>query len=500
MPRKPNLTTIKTVVVVNRKSVKVSLYPPKAPRTSWFAYWPGLRAAKSTGQPTAEGAREAVVGMLSNNGQLARANDLLLTDEEFEKIQRNHFSKKLASGARARAEKSLKSCLEAIRAFRDITGLMPVSVATPDDCEAFQKKAIQLPRNWRQKYPKGKTDVEPLQPNTITKWSRELQAAFERANVNGGKKCVRGVVDPSKLLSANPWRQFTWIEGGEPKKRRFSSTELAALLTYLESQWPEVTAAAMYVKISLWVWGRRSEVAGLRWENLREIEGEYHFDFIGKWGVRKWARIPLGLHQDLLRIKADSPYVFAAYNQQIRAYHQKDAKRGTAKIVAAEYHPALLYEWFAKRVIDWTVAEKRPHATHHAFRRTALQAARRGEDRNERVAQDAHVSSSVMMDHYVDETDEELRQASNRMYYRLLAGLPPDVSKAYGYVQEHEPRDLETQLRAAVAAKDWPLAERLASELAGHRKHRGRGRAATQGPSSKNGHATNADAQSGTVL
>ncbi len=270
--------------------------PPKPPRTSWYAYWPGLPAAKSTGQENADAAREAVVGMLQNKGRLAHVEDSILTDEEFEQVQCQHFAKRLASGARARAEKSLKSCLEAIRAFRDITGIKPVTLATADDCEVFQKKAIQLPKNWRQKYLNGKKEVGLLQPNTVIKWSRELQAAFERANINGGKKCVRGVVDPEKLLELNPWRQFTWIEGGVPKKRRFLSEELLALLKYLTAKWPDVTAAVLYAKVSLWVWGRRSEVAGLRWENLRKIEGEYHFDYVGKWGVRKWARIPPGLY------------------------------------------------------------------------------------------------------------------------------------------------------------------------------------------------------------
>ncbi len=164
--------------------------------------------------------------------------------------------------------------------------------------------------------------------------------------------------------------------------------------------------------------------------------------------------------------------MFAAYSQQLRVHHAKNKVRGTAKIVAADYRPDLLYEWFGKRMIDWTIAENRPHATHHAFRRTSLQAARRGEDRNQRVAQDAHVTASVMLDHYVDEGDEELRQASNRTYYRLLAGLPPDVAAAYGYEEEQEPRDLESQLQVAMAAKDWKLVQQLAAQLSGdHTPH-----------------------------
>ena len=156
--------------------------------------------------------------LLGNDGELGRAEDLGLSDEESEEIQRRHFAKKKDPAAAQRAQKSLKSCLEAISAFREITGVRPVSLATPDDCERFQTQAQQRPWNWRKKYPKGKeANGRVLGPNTILKWSRELQAAF--------------------------------------------------------------------------------------------------------------------------------------------------------------------YEWFAKRMVEWAKAEERPHATHHAFRRTALQAARRGEDR-----------------------------------------------------------------------------------------------------------------------
>ncbi len=104
------------------------------------------------------------------------------------------------------------------------------------------------------------------------------------------------------------------------------------------------------------------------------------------------------------------------------------------------------------------------HATHHAFRRTALQAARRGEGRSARVARNVHLSSSVMLDHYADETDEELRQASSRTYYRLLAGFPPEIAKRYICGDEKERTDdLESRLRTAVAAKDGKLAQPIAS-------------------------------------
>lgn len=125
----------------------------------------------------------------------------------------------------------------------------------------------------------------------------------------------------------------------------------------------------------------------------------------------------------------------------------------------------LLYRWFHTKIRKWADVTGRERASHHSFRKTALQTARRGDDRNGQVAQDAKVTESVMLRHYVDETDEELRQASNRTYGRLLAALSPKVAERYGYRAEEEGATLEARLAAAVAAKDWTLAKALLDRL-----------------------------------
>ena len=94
------------------------------------------------------------------------------------------------------------------------------------------------------------------------------------------------------------------------------------LLDFFEGRWPMMTTAALFAKVSLWMWARRSEVTSLCWEDVRIIHGECHFNFIGKKGVRKWARIPVAVYEQLSQAKTDSPYVFAAYNDQLRRHHQ----------------------------------------------------------------------------------------------------------------------------------------------------------------------------------
>jgi hypothetical protein len=69
------------------------------------------------------------------------------------------------------------------------------------------------------------------------------------------------------------------------------------------------------------------------------------------------------------------------------------------------------------------------------------------------------------MTNYVKETDEEMRQRSNRTYSRILASLSPEVARRYGY--EPAPVDpLAQRLAEAIAAQNWALANAITAELA----------------------------------
>lgn len=117
--------------------------------------------------------------MLRNNGIRIQPADLVLTDEEFEEIQRSHYGKAQDPAAKKRAETSLEICLDAIAAFREITGLKPVTIANSDHCSAFQRKALTLPKSTRLTYPKARREgAKCYSANTVLKWSRALEAAF----------------------------------------------------------------------------------------------------------------------------------------------------------------------------------------------------------------------------------------------------------------------------------------------------------------------------------
>lgn len=431
MPRKPkqkNQEKMKTTVVVNGVAIVVTLYPPKPARGSWYAYWPGLVAAKSTRQRTSAEAIQAVVAMLANNGKLGHADDLVLSDDALMEIQRRHFAKKIDPAARVRAEKSLENCLEAIRAFQAITGVEPVAGATADDCERFQQKALTLPKDWVRKRDLA-SQAKPYSSHTVIKWSRELHAAFERANKHAGKKCVRGVVEDSRLLTQNPWSQFTWIEGTTPKKRQFDDGELIRLLDFLDATWPGVTVAAALAKTLLWSWGRKEEIVGLKWTSCRIVADEIHFETVGKWGVEKWFRIPQALYEELVRFRTESPFVFAAYNQQVREFHTRCHRPTDAALVTGEFSIVNFARWFDRRLAKWSKTLPKGRATMHVFRKTSLQYARTGADINLQVASDARVGAAVMMRHYVMESDPE-RRATGRSFASRRASLQKQPAAA----------------------------------------------------------------------
>jgi hypothetical protein len=114
---------------------------------------------------------------------------------------------------------------------------------------------------------------------------------------------------------------------------------------------------------------------------------------------------------------------------------------------------------------DWSSTLEKGHAHIHVFRKTGLQYVRNGADINRQVAKDAKVSESVLMTNYVKETDEQLRQASNRTFARILASLPPHLAQRCGHA-EQATEDLEGELKKAVEGENWLRAAELANRLA----------------------------------
>ena len=187
---------------------------------------------------------------------------------------------------------------------------------------------MTLPGNWRQQDSEITT---PLSPFTVYKWLGALQGAFQRANRNAGRACIRSVVPAERLLTTNPWNEFTWIPKPQATVRYFTGEDLIDFLTYLRTTWPVVTAGELMAKVLLWSWRRRQEVAGLTWDSLRLVDDECHLFMEGKWRVEKWFRIPRLLYDELVAHRTSSPFVSAAWSDQLGTHH---ISQGRADIAA----------------------------------------------------------------------------------------------------------------------------------------------------------------------
>lgn len=166
MPRKPKVQKKDVTILVENHPITITLHPPTKTRTSWYVYWNGLKSSRSTGQSEYQSAVQIADDMIRRwvKGEeplRATPSSTALSDEDFKELQRAHFGRKTDTAARERADKTLHDCLEAIDAFSEIMDISPVTKATPDDCAAFQRKALSLPKNWRKKYPNSKETVDP---------------------------------------------------------------------------------------------------------------------------------------------------------------------------------------------------------------------------------------------------------------------------------------------------------------------------------------------------
>lgn len=244
--------------------------------------------------------------------------------------------------------------------------------------------------------------------------------------------------------------------------RQFDGNELISLLDYLDARWKGVPIGATTMKIFLWSACRKLEVTGLIWDSLRLLDNECHFEITGKWGIEKWFRIPESVYQELLYFRTTSPFVFAAYNNQLRHFHAGNPN--WLRNIRPEFSPREYARWIYQRVKEWSITNPKGPAFVHVFRKTTLQYARQGEDINQQIARDTRVSESVLMTNYVKETDEEMRQRSNRTYRRISASLPTEVARRYGHVEEIG-SELENRLRIALSMKNWPLVSQIAAQL-----------------------------------
>ncbi len=185
--------------------------------------------------------------------------------------------------------------------------------------------------------------------------------------------------------------------------------------------------------------------------------------------VEKWFRIPTSLFVELEGLRTSSEYVLGCLPQQLKEFHRKSKRPWTADQINEIYDIYNAGRWFYERLSDWSKSLPKGSASPHVFRKTALQFARQGQDATSLVANDAAVTEAVMMTHYVEEGADQFLHRSNRMYARIIAGVPMDVLNRYGYM-ETEAERLRAELYKAVEQQDWKKAGEITAKLEELRK------------------------------
>ena len=105
---------------------------------------------------------------------------------------------------------------------------------------------------------------------------------------------------------------------------------------------------------------------------MRVVGGEWHFEVVGKWAVDKWFRVPEAIYQELLAMKTSSPFVFAAYNQQLRRSTNTRPERLQPTMVDKDFNPGISGDWFYLRVRDWSASQpKGPAIVHISAKRVS---------------------------------------------------------------------------------------------------------------------------------
>jgi integrase len=258
---------------------------------------------------------------------------------------------------------------------------------------------------------------------------------------------------------------FTWNEGIDKEVRQFDQDELLSLMDYLAAEWPGVTVVQTLAKVFLWSRCRLEAVTSLRWDAQRTVGTERHFHVVEKRGVKWWFRLPEAVFEELMSLRiGGSPYVFAAYTEQLRQFHAASNRSERAQMVAEEFSPRCLGDWFYDRLAEWSAGSPKGHAHPHVFRKTSLQLSWDGDQKRQALA-DASVSEKVLRTSYLQMDDKERREASNRNFQRIAAALRTDVALRYGYA-EPSLGSLEEKLEKALAAKNWAAVAQVSTEIA----------------------------------
>jgi len=327
-----------------------------------------------------------------------------LTWGDWDSIQVAYYRKKANE---KRANRTLEECRKAMRLFVRITGAPDASSVDADMVDRFQSEGVQ----------RKKGDGKPYSASTVWKTMAHMSSSFNRCRISAGKRCVRGVVDQSKLLMVNAFEEVNWIEPTQPRKLQFSREGLKAFLAW--AYLAGCPLLSLFAKVSLWARGRIEEMSELGWDWIDDQGYVGIPDEQAKWGKGKLVKIPLLLVEELRRYRGSGPFVWERYVEQVRDYHRNTGHLASAHKML-DFSPARLKVHFQKQIQRWAKTSENVGLSHHAFRRTGLQWSREGQLRmyEAEYAKSSNLSLGVADSYYT----RDPRHLRADIVFRSIAG------------------------------------------------------------------------------
>ena len=234
----------------------------------------------------------------------------------------------------------------------------PITRATPDDCAAFQRKALKLPKTTAAShYPRASRRSPPATAPTPSSSGR---SPSRRPGSGPGGPAARsasaGVVDERSC-----WR--TTPGGSSPGSRASTGPSASSTARSCSPCWTTWSASGPAYR-------GRADGQGLLLV-LRPAVGsigltlgpapdasarEWHFQVVGKWGVKKWFRCPQAVPGAARRPHRRPPRLRRLHGQ-LRQFHREERPGGRpGELVNETFSPACLGDWFHERLAEWSAA------------------------------------------------------------------------------------------------------------------------------------------------
>ena len=160
-----------------------------------------------------------------------------------------------------------------------------------------------------------------------------------------------------------------------PIERSSSSTWKMVSLSLSWTAFKAVRLPQLFLIVSFWANARMEAMSELRWDWIDRTGYITIPDVVAKNGRGKVVRIPPGVLRGLQQARQkDSPYVFAGFPDELRAFYELDPRTaGQTTKIKHFTSQRRLRSGIYRHIKRWAIKVGRPGLSHHAIRRTGME-------------------------------------------------------------------------------------------------------------------------------